>query len=161
MQLPRVALTVGDPAGIGPEIVAAAAADPRVLAVCEPLTYAPPDVGRFTPGQVSAEAGQAEVPQRLTMAKALIGTKPERTRDELAVVLRVAASMLRDLEAINAQADPRVLANADLRDHLDRLARAYTGDRARRAFTAVDRALLALNRNASTKVVAEWLETQI
>lgn len=110
---------------------------------------------------LSHAAGQADVMQRLTMAKALVGTKPERTRDELAVVLRVAASMLRDLEAINAQADPRVLANADLRDHLDRLARAYAGDRARRAFTAVDRALLALNRNASTKVVAEWLATQI
>ena len=28
---PRIAITVGDPAGIGPEIAAAAAADPRVL----------------------------------------------------------------------------------------------------------------------------------
>jgi DNA polymerase-3 subunit delta' len=110
---------------------------------------------------LAQSAGQADVGQRLTVARALVGTKPERTRDELAVVLRVAASMLRDLEVLNAQADPRVLANADLRHHLDRLTRAYAGDRARRAFTAVDRALLALNRNASTKVVAEWLATQI
>ena len=34
---PRVALTVGDPAGIGPEIVRKAAADPRVVEVCEPV----------------------------------------------------------------------------------------------------------------------------
>lgn len=110
---------------------------------------------------LSQAAGQADVTQRLGVARALVGTKPERTRDELAVILRVTASLLRDLEVLNAQADPRVLANADLRDRLDGLARAYGGDRARRAFVAVDRALLALNRNASTKVVAEWLATQI
>ena len=34
-------ITVGDPAGIGPEIAARAAADPRVLAVCEPILYGP------------------------------------------------------------------------------------------------------------------------
>jgi 4-hydroxythreonine-4-phosphate dehydrogenase len=36
---PRVALTAGDPAGIGPEIVQQAAADAGVLAVCEPIIY--------------------------------------------------------------------------------------------------------------------------
>ena len=35
--LPRIALTVGDPSGIGPEIAVKAAADPRVLAVCRPV----------------------------------------------------------------------------------------------------------------------------
>jgi hypothetical protein len=39
MALPRIALTVGDPAGIGPEIVARAAADPSVRAVCEPIVF--------------------------------------------------------------------------------------------------------------------------
>ena len=39
---PRVAITVGDPAGIGPEVAARAAADPRVLDVCEPVVYGPP-----------------------------------------------------------------------------------------------------------------------
>jgi len=58
MSLPRVAITIGDPAGIGPEIAAKAAADPRVLAVCTPLLY-----GRiYTPGvkagTLSAEAGR-------------------------------------------------------------------------------------------------------
>jgi 4-hydroxythreonine-4-phosphate dehydrogenase len=56
---PRIAITAGDPAGIGPEIAAAAAADARVLAVCEPVVYAAPDPRRFPPGVLSAEAGRA------------------------------------------------------------------------------------------------------
>jgi 4-hydroxythreonine-4-phosphate dehydrogenase len=59
MSLPRVAITIGDPAGIGPEIAAKAAASPRVREVCTPVLY-----GRiYTPGveagKVSAEAGRA------------------------------------------------------------------------------------------------------
>jgi 4-hydroxythreonine-4-phosphate dehydrogenase len=34
---PRVAIATGDPAGIGPEISLKAAADPQVLAMCEPV----------------------------------------------------------------------------------------------------------------------------
>ena len=56
---PRIALTVGDPAGIGPEIAQKAAADPRVLEACEPVIYAPPSDRRFRPGVLSAEAGLA------------------------------------------------------------------------------------------------------
>jgi 4-hydroxythreonine-4-phosphate dehydrogenase len=56
---PRIAITVGDPAGIGPEIAHKAAADARVRAVCEPLIYAPPDDARFAPGVLSADAGRA------------------------------------------------------------------------------------------------------
>src|SRR5262245_50989959 len=56
---PRIAITVGDPAGIGPEIAAKAAADPRVLAACEPVVYGPPSGARFEPGVLSAEAGRA------------------------------------------------------------------------------------------------------
>jgi 4-hydroxythreonine-4-phosphate dehydrogenase len=59
MARPRVAITVGDPAGIGPEIAARAAADPSVLAVCEPVIYAPPAGDSFTPGKLSADAGRA------------------------------------------------------------------------------------------------------
>jgi len=57
--LPRIAITVGDPAGIGPEIAARAAADPAVTSVCDPVVYAPPDGTRFEPGRLSAEAGRA------------------------------------------------------------------------------------------------------
>jgi 4-hydroxythreonine-4-phosphate dehydrogenase len=57
--LPRIGLTVGDPAGIGPEIVAKAAADPAVLAVCEPVIFATPPAAAVRMGEVSAVAGQA------------------------------------------------------------------------------------------------------
>src|SRR5581483_2136714 len=56
---PRVAITVGDPSGIGPEIAAGAAADPHVLEVCEPVLFGPPPDAAFTPGALSAEAGRA------------------------------------------------------------------------------------------------------
>lgn len=56
---PRLALTVGDPAGIGPEIAARAAADARVQAACDVILYAPPASDRFRPGELSAEAGRA------------------------------------------------------------------------------------------------------
>jgi 4-hydroxythreonine-4-phosphate dehydrogenase len=56
---PRIAITVGDPAGIGPEIAARAAADKRVLAACEPVLYGPPESAVFQTGVVSAEAGKA------------------------------------------------------------------------------------------------------
>jgi 4-hydroxythreonine-4-phosphate dehydrogenase len=57
--LPRIGLTEGDPSGIGPEISAKAAADPRVRAVCEPVLYGSDDRARFVPGRLSAEAGRA------------------------------------------------------------------------------------------------------
>jgi 4-hydroxythreonine-4-phosphate dehydrogenase len=56
---PIVAITAGDPAGIGPEIAEKAAADPRVTAVCEPKIYGPPAGARFEYGVLSAEAGRA------------------------------------------------------------------------------------------------------
>lgn len=59
MRRPRIALTAGDPAGIGPEIAAKAAADPAVRDACEPVMYGAAEPGRFTPGLVSAEAGRA------------------------------------------------------------------------------------------------------
>jgi 4-hydroxythreonine-4-phosphate dehydrogenase len=59
MTKPRVAITTGDPAGIGPEIAARAAADSRVLAACEPHLYGPPDDVSFEAGVLSAAAGRA------------------------------------------------------------------------------------------------------
>ena len=62
---PRLAITLGDPRGIGPEIVARALADERVRAACTTYvigpagTAAPVDepLGRWTPGGTAAEAG--------------------------------------------------------------------------------------------------------
>jgi 4-hydroxythreonine-4-phosphate dehydrogenase len=54
---PRIAITVGDPAGIGPEIAARAASDPRVTAICETRLYGPPSGASFPPGVLSAASG--------------------------------------------------------------------------------------------------------
>ena len=56
---PRIAITEGDPAGIGPEIARRAAADPRVLDTCEPVLYGAAPGATFDPGVLSAEAGKA------------------------------------------------------------------------------------------------------
>ena len=56
---PRIAITGGDPAGIGPEIAEKAAADPRVREVGEPIVYEPRPSGPFAVGAVSAVAGRA------------------------------------------------------------------------------------------------------
>ncbi len=55
---PRVAITVGDPSGIGPEVAARAADDPTVRAVCDPILYAPADAP-FAAGVLSGPAGRA------------------------------------------------------------------------------------------------------
>jgi 4-hydroxythreonine-4-phosphate dehydrogenase len=75
---PRIAITCGDPAGIGPEVAARAAADPRVLGVCEPVLFGDSGV-TFVPGVLSAEAGRAAYD---------------------AVVRAVDAAMKRDVDAI-------------------------------------------------------------
>lgn len=108
-------------------------------------------------------AGRADVQGRLQVAGAVTGgpSKKDRSREEIAVVLRLTASMLRDIEAINSGADPRVLANPIVAADLRAIARDFAGDRAREAFVAVDRALFALDRNAGPKVVTEWLSMQI
>jgi 4-hydroxythreonine-4-phosphate dehydrogenase len=56
---PRIAITIGDPAGIGPEIARKAADDARVRDACEPALYGPPAATSFKPGVLSADAGRA------------------------------------------------------------------------------------------------------
>jgi 4-hydroxythreonine-4-phosphate dehydrogenase len=59
MTLPKIGITIGDPAGIGPEIAHKTAADPRVLGVCEPVLYGAEDDPTIEIGRVSARAGRA------------------------------------------------------------------------------------------------------
>lgn len=62
MALPVVAITVGDPSGIGPEVATKAARDPRVVDTCRPVLYGPhtpAELSRFPTGQVDAEAARA------------------------------------------------------------------------------------------------------
>jgi 4-hydroxythreonine-4-phosphate dehydrogenase len=59
---PRIGVTVGDPAGIGPEIAVKAAADSSLAALCEIVLYGPHaahELKGFARGQISAEAGRA------------------------------------------------------------------------------------------------------
>jgi DNA polymerase-3 subunit delta' len=116
-------------------------------------------------GLLQHSVGRSDSTSRVQAASALHSgggsSKKERSREDVALVLRLMASMLRDLEAINAGADRAVLANPLLQGDLEALARSYSGDRARSAFGAVDRALTALERNAGTKVVTEWLAVQM
>ena len=101
--------------------------------------------------------------RRLDAARELIGkaSGSSRERDQLAVRLRVLASLLRDLGLLAAKAEGFALANTDLRMELTRLTDVFDGERTTRAFGAVDRALVALDRNAGPKVVADWLALQI
>ena len=96
--------------------------------------------------------------RRLQGAKALVGTAD---RDELSRRLLAMSSLLRDLGVLQSQADARTLANADLQPQLQSLLRSFDRDRTLHAFSAVDRALWALDRNASPKIVADWLALNI
>lgn len=86
---------------------------------------------------------------------------PGHDRDVLAVHLRVLASLVRDLAILSTRAHGDVLANPDLTSELKSLAGPFQHGRAVRAFAAVERALGALERNASPKVVADWLSLQL
>jgi 4-hydroxythreonine-4-phosphate dehydrogenase len=62
VSLPSIALTVGDPSGIGPEIAVKAARDPRVARVCRPVIYGvhtPEALAAFPAGRVDAASGKA------------------------------------------------------------------------------------------------------
>jgi len=60
--LPSVAVTVGDPSGIGPEIATKAVRDPRVIAACRPVLYGPhtpADLAPFPAGRLDAGSARA------------------------------------------------------------------------------------------------------
>ena len=125
-------------------------------------------------------AGGEIARRRLDSAKDLLarttGASGAADREQLAVNLRAMASLLRDAELLSAfaeaPADRRslgggwstratdALANPDVRPAIERLA-AFRGERGVRAFTAVDQALVALERNAGVKTVADWVVLQL
>ena len=57
--------------------------------------------------------------------------------------------------------DDRWLANADLKPVFKKVLHAFDADRALRGFAAIDKALDALERNASPKIVADWIAFQL
>ncbi|HEX4348377.1 MAG TPA: DNA polymerase III subunit delta' [Vicinamibacterales bacterium] len=115
--------------------------------------------------QVLAQAaGADDVRRRIGIAQELLagtGAGGGKDRDQLASHLHAMSSILRDIEVVSLALDHAVpLANADVRPALDRLT-AFRGQRGVDAFAAVDRALVALDRNAGVKVVADWLVLQL
>jgi DNA polymerase-3 subunit delta' len=115
--------------------------------------------------RVLAQAGPVDDPRRrIEGAKDLLaktGAGGAGDREQLASHLRAMASLLRDVELLSTRADVRGLANPDVQPALERLVRTYEGERGMRAFTAIDRALEALDRNAGVKIVADWLVLQL
>jgi hypothetical protein len=83
------------------------------------------------------------------------------SRAVLADRLEALGALLRDVQVLSSRADDRWLASADLSADLAEVARLVDGRRAGRAFAAVDRARAALERNASPKVVADWVALQL
>ena len=88
-------------------------------------------------------------------------TRGKADRTALGQSLHALSTILRDLGALLSSADERALANADLTTPLQALLRSYDRARVLSAFAAVDRALDALDRNASPRIVADWLALQI
>ncbi|MDQ3068411.1 MAG: DNA polymerase III subunit [Acidobacteriota bacterium] len=108
----------------------------------------------------TAAGGSADQPaRRLAAAKNAAASPSSRVkdRDALAARLEAAAAFLRDMQILNAGGDPSLLTNADMAGELAGLARVYGHERGLAAFAAVERALSALNRQANTKIVADWI----
>ena len=97
--------------------------------------------------------------RRINLARELAEGKgtPAEERNRLAVRLRSLGSLLRDVGIIATRADRAMIANADLEQPLEKLASSFDAQRSMQAYAAVDRALAALDRNASPKIVADWL----
>ncbi|WP_171186254.1 4-hydroxythreonine-4-phosphate dehydrogenase PdxA, partial [Alienimonas chondri] len=68
MSLPRLLLTLGDVAGVGPEVVAAAVADPRTAACCRPAVIGDAAILARAAGVSGAERiSVEEVPSRASL----------------------------------------------------------------------------------------------
>jgi DNA polymerase-3 subunit delta' len=89
------------------------------------------------------------------------GSTAASDREALSARLTVLLALFRDLAILSSRAHGDALANVDLTSELQGLSRLYERDRIVRAFTAADRALSALRRNASPKIVADWLVLQL
>ncbi len=113
-----------------------------------------------------ALAGAPPAKRRLQTGKDLMGARRPRSgaapeREALTRRLRALGTLFRDLQVVSVCGDRAWLANADLADELEALSRSYDVNRAGRGFEHVDRAVGALARNASPRVVVDWLTLQI
>jgi DNA polymerase-3 subunit delta' len=105
-------------------------------------------------------AASDEPRQRMEAAKELLvntGAGGREDREQLASHLHAMASLIRDVELWSSRGASDGLAKPGVRPEIERLAKAYQGKRGLSAFESVDRALAALDSNASVKIVADWL----
>ena len=102
-----------------------------------------------------------DVMPRLKAAAALAQHgSTRRDREALGDRLALLASLCRDVAAIQAGA-AQVVSSTDLSDALRDLGQTLTPDRLTNAFSALQRAQQALDRNASPKIVADWVGVTI
>jgi DNA polymerase III subunit delta' len=127
------------------------------------------DAEEFSDARQSAEAllrsvgTRRDVRVRMEGVKYLLkgGGTPAAEREYLELRLQALSSLVRDLGILTSGARADQLANSDRLEDLGSLAREFDSRRVLRAFDAVDQALMALDRNMSPKVIADWLAVQL
>ena len=116
---------------------------------------------------LAAVTGARDTKARLEGAKRLLdrkaggGAAGKARRQELSHRLRALATMLRDVTLLASGADRAALANPDLQDRFAPLVRPAVAKWGVTAFATVDEALEATERNASPKVVADWIACRL
>jgi DNA polymerase-3 subunit delta' len=134
------------------------------LAVARATAEGGAETVREAAERVLAAVADARDPRaRLEATRDLVG-KGKGTgaseREALATHLHALAALLRDLGAL-ATGSPGSMVNVDLQASLGRIADRFDARRTVRAFGAVDEALAALDKNASPKIVADWIVLQL
>ena len=108
-------------------------------------------------------AASSSLPVRLKAAEAVTkhGTK-RREREALGMRLAHVSGLLRDLSTmIDAPQGNAILSNSDRESDLRAIVRSFPIDRVIDAFGVVAKAQAALDRNASPKIVADWVAAQL
>jgi DNA polymerase-3 subunit delta' len=144
---------------------------PTVQSRCIRLSFAARGAAELDAGargvahRVLAHAAATRDPvRRIDGAKDLLtntGAGGAADREQLATHLHAMASLLRDVEVLSSGAEDVALANADARPAVEQLTETFRGQRGVRAFQAIDEALMALDRNAGVKIVADWVVLQL
>jgi len=109
--------------------------------------------------KAAAQPLDAKLKAAAEMAKS---PKHRRARESLAIRLAHVSSLLRDIGTLTTSAvGTAVLANTEREEDLRELVRAYPPDRVVTAFGVVARGQAALDRNASPKIVADWVAVRM
>ena len=148
---------------VEPKARAVAAVSGGSLAAARATAEAGIDDVRAAAERVLTALADARDPRvRLLAAQDLIGRGKgtgARERDALAAHLQALAALVRDLVAVSTGSGTVV--NTDLSRSLAKLAPSFGIDRLIAAFATLTRALEALERNGSPKIVADWVAVNL